>query len=78
MSDASEARRLLDDPVLAAAFDAVRDGAIEVWEQTKADDVKAREIAWLTVKVVARIRGELQSVIDGGKIAARRVQAPLR
>lgn len=76
--NANDAQRLIDDPVLAQAFDNVRDAAIEVWEQTKADDAQAREVAWLTVKIVARIRAELQSVVDGGKIAARRVQAPLR
>jgi hypothetical protein len=39
---------------------------------------KEREFAWLTVKVVNRIETELQSIIDNGAIAARRVQAPVR
>ncbi|WP_324807209.1 hypothetical protein SH584_11460 [Sphingomonas sp. LY29] len=79
MSDRiSRAQRLIDDPLLKEAFENVRASAIAVWQQTKADDVKGREMAWLTVKVVNRVEGELQSIIDGGKIAASRVQAPLR
>lgn len=72
------AQRLIDDPVLAQAFDDVRDAAVTAWTQTKADDVQAREVAWLTVKVIDRVRGELQGMVDSGKIAARRVQAPIR
>lgn len=75
---AEHAKRLLEDPVLCEAFDDVRAAAIEVWTQTKADDQSAREVAWLTVKVLDRIRAELGSMVDSGKIAARRVQAPLR
>lgn len=75
---AAAAQRLLDDPMLQEAFAAVRNGAIEAWVQTKTADAQAREFAWLTVKAVDRIAAELQSIIDTGKIAAARVQAPLR
>jgi len=75
---AEHAQRLCDDPLLAEAFDTIRATAIDVWAKTKADAVNEREIAWLTVKVLDRVRGELQSVIDNGKIAAARVQNPLR
>lgn len=75
---ASEAAQLLDNPLLVEAFDSVEAAAINAWKMTKADDSQSREIAWLTVKVLARIKGELQSMVDDGKIAAARVQAPLR
>lgn len=64
--------------MLIEAFDNVRDEAIRVWEGTSAAAQEEREMAWLTVKVIGRIRAELQSVVDGGKIAARRIQAPVR
>jgi hypothetical protein len=82
MSDASaraaQARRLLDDPLLIEALANIRDGAIKAWESTSIDQTNARDMAWLTVKVVGRIEGELQSIIDNGAIAASRVQAPVR
>lgn len=75
---AEHAKRLMDDPVLSDAFDAIRSTAVDLWARTKADAVQEREMAWLTVKVIDRVRGELQSVMDNGKIAAARVQNPLR
>jgi hypothetical protein len=75
---AAAARQLLDNPLLAEAFANVRAAAIEAWTETSVIDAQKREIAWLTVKVVDRIVGELESVIVNGKIAARRVQAPVR
>jgi hypothetical protein len=82
MSDAairaSAAKRLADDPILVEAFENIRKAAIQVWQSTAADNVAGRETAWLTVKVVNRIEAELQSIIDGGLIAASRVAAPVR
>lgn len=77
-SRANAAERLRNDPLLVEALANIRTGAIDAWQATKIDDEKARDMAWLTVKVVARIEAELQSVIDNGKLAASRVQAPLR
>lgn len=82
MSDAetraAQAKRLLDDPILQEAFANVRNGAIEVWTRTKADAQQEREIAWLTVKVIDRITSEFEAIVTNGKIAAARVQNPLR
>ena len=75
---AAAAERLANDPMLLEALANIRHAAITAWEQTSTENDRAREFAWLTVKVVNRIEAELQSVIDGGKIAAARIQAPLR
>lgn len=75
---AEHAARLLADEVLQEAFANVREAAIEVWTRTKADDVQARETAWLTVKVLGRIEAELDTIVTNGKIAAARVQNPVR
>lgn len=75
---AAHAKRLLEDPMLVEAFATIRNEAISTWEKTAARDTEAREIAWLTVKVLGRIEGVLQSAVDDGRIAASRVQAPLR
>lgn len=75
---AAHAQRLLNDPLLQEAFAAIRAEAIGAWEHTAARDSDAREIAWLTVKVLGRIEGVLQSAVDDGRIAAARTQIPLR
>lgn len=72
------AKRLLDDPMLQEVFGNVRDAAIEAWVRTASADVQQRETAWLTVKVVDRVKAELEAVVTNGKIAAARVQAPIR
>lgn len=82
MSDAiaraAHAQRLVEDPMLKAAFADVRAAAIEIWAQSKAGATQEREVAWLTVKVLDRIQAELENVITNGKIAAARVQNPVR
>lgn len=75
---AEHAKRLADDPMMVEALGNIRGAAIRAWEQTPLADQQAREVAWLTVKIVNRIEAELQSIIDGGKIAAARVQSPVR
>lgn len=77
-SRAARAKTLAEDPLLVEALSNIRNTAIAAWEGTKTTDQEAREFAWLTVKVVGRIEAELQSVIDNGAIAAKRVQAPVR
>ena len=75
---AAAAQRLMDDPMLTEALANIRLAATNAWQSTATADTQAREFAWLTVKVVNRIEAELQSVIDNGLIAARRVQSPVR
>lgn len=75
---AAHAQRLMDDPMLVEALANIRFAATKAWESTAIGDAQAREFAWLTVKVVNRIEAELQSIIDNGRIAAARVQAPVR
>lgn len=75
---ARRAQQLLDDPLFKEAFETIRNEATRAWEASSARDTEAREIAWLTVKILGRIEGVLQGVVDDGRIAAARVQAPLR
>jgi hypothetical protein len=75
---AANAKRLLDDPLLQEALGLIKDEAIAAWQATAARDTEAREIAWLTVKITDRITSCLQGMVDDGRIAAARTQAPLR
>lgn len=75
---AAAAKQLLENPLMVEAFANVRNAAIEAWTETSVLDAQKREMAWMTVKVLDRVKGELENVIVNGKIAARRTQAPVR
>lgn len=75
---AAAAERLANDPLLKEAFANIRDEAVEKWIGTGVTQTEQREIAWLTVKVLGRIEAELQTIIDNGKLAAKRVVNPIR
>jgi hypothetical protein len=55
-----------------------RGAAVEAWIATGATNTEARELAWLTVKVIDRIRAEMESMVESGIIAVARINAPLR
>lgn len=74
---AIRAQQLLEDPVLSEILDGIREASITAWLATKTDDQKQRDFSWLTVKVVDRIKGELQGAIDGHRLAmSNAVRAP--
>jgi hypothetical protein len=75
---ATHAKRLLEDPLLQEALGKIKAEAVDAWEKTAARDSEARELAWITVRVTNRITDCLQGMVDDGRIAAARVQAPLR
>lgn len=75
---AAHAQQLIDDPLLTEVFESVRTAAVDAWIGTGANDTEGRELAWITVKVIDRIKTELDSMVESGLIAAKRVQAPLR
>jgi hypothetical protein len=76
---ARNAAALKDNPFLAEVIEQVRAQAVIAWLQTPAQDgERARELAWVTHKVVDRIESVIQGAIDDGVIAAARVTAPLR
>lgn len=63
------AERLLADPVLIEAFDGLRAGYLEAWENTAARDTDARERLWQAYQIVGKVRTHLSHVAAGGKMA---------
>lgn len=64
-----EARQLLEHPLLAEAFQTIRNEVIEKWQSSPARDVEGREKLWLTLRLLNRLEGQLQSVVETGKVA---------
>lgn len=64
-----EARQLLEHPLLADAFDAIEADVMRQWQDSPARDVDGREKLWLTLKLLGRVKGQLESVVETGKVA---------
>lgn len=72
------AQNLLADPVLMAAFDTLEAEAINAWASTGSQQQHEREWAFLMLKAVRRIRGNIEGVIAEGKIAAQPLMKAVR
>lgn len=64
------ARQLLEDEVLAEAFDLAERQVLLAWENTGADQVGQRELAYQLFKAVKIQRGVLIAFMRQGKDAA--------
>lgn len=63
------ALRLLSDPLLVEALQAIETEYTEQWKNSPARDEAGREKLWLMVKMVNRFRTELGTVLTTGKVA---------
>lgn len=70
---------LLQNVLLKAVLDSMREEAIEQWTQTQGGreaDVQTREHFWLRVKCVDEFRHRLAMLISAGEIADRQLSQP--
>lgn len=68
---ADEARTLLEHPLLAQAFQSMKDEVIEQWQKAPAHDVAGREKLWLTLKLLDKLQGTLRQTVETGKVARK-------
>ena len=66
-----QANRLLNDPLYNEAFDLLAENIHNTWISTSIDEVEAREQAWLSLRLLERIRLHLTSIIETGKMAKK-------
>lgn len=62
------AQRLLDDPVLARAFDEVGQQLISQWTNTQPTDSALRERLWATYSVLGEAQRVLRVWVQDGQI----------
>ena len=71
MREGKRAQVLLNDPLLKQAFeDLLATYKQEIFHTSFADDEKRRSL-WMAYNMVDKIRGHLQSIIEGGKLAQK-------
>ena len=67
----AHAKRLLDDTLLTEAFDTLEKDIMNTWGSTGIDDGRAREQCWISIRLLARIKVHLTSIIDTGEMAKK-------
>lgn len=76
---AEHARQLLGDELLGEAFDVTERQVLLAWENTSADQVRQRELAYQLFKAVKIMRGVLVAYVRQGQdVAAIEIQKALK
>ena len=66
---ASNAERLLNEPLIKEAFDYLDTEFMRAWKQSSVEDTQARERIYNLCKALEAVKGHLKSVIETGKMA---------
>ncbi|WDW06030.1 hypothetical protein PWE35_09360 [Stenotrophomonas maltophilia] len=72
--DGQEAERLLNHPLLLQAFELIEKDIQDQWLNSPARDVDGREKLHLMTKLLHRLKGQLQSVVENGQIVQRTLE----
>lgn len=67
----SEARDLLENPILVEAFDVLESEYLKAWRQSKPAEQDERERLWLAVAILEEIKRHLRVVVENGVMAKR-------
>lgn len=66
---AAKAEALLRDPTLVEAFDTLETNFIEAWRNSSVADTDNRERIYHLLSALQALKGQIHSVIEGGKVA---------
>lgn len=72
----SEARRLLDEPLLNEALDKIERQAIEEMLRLDREDDDGRRLLADHVRVIRSIKAHLSAIITAGEVALRTIKVP--
>ena len=63
------AQSLADDPLLKEAFDVLKEDLMNRWNHSGSTDLEARESIWLAMRLLDRIHGHINSIVETGHMA---------
>ena len=63
------ARELVNDPLLKEAFDVLKEDLMNRWNHSGSTDLQARESIWLAMRLLDRIHGHINSIVETGHMA---------
>jgi len=67
----ARAKNLLSDELFNEAFTTLETDIKDTWYRTSLNDTEAREQAWLSLRLLERIRLHLTSIIESGDMARK-------
>jgi len=70
----TEARMLLDNPIMKEALDAIEKEVFDQWMQCPARDKDGKEALWQLAKTAQKFRGILTGYIETGKLATEQMK----
>lgn len=74
----SKAERLINDPILAEAFDLVSKAIHERWEACPIRDAEGQLHLKLQLKLLGDVRANLEQAVSDGKLAAAELKTQRR
>lgn len=63
-----EAKRLLENPLLIEAFEVIENEVNELWKTSPSADAEGREKLYLSLRLLGRLKAQIQSVVETGKV----------
>jgi hypothetical protein len=76
--DQQQAQRLVGEPAIKEAFDALKDGYRETWEKTLPAETEKRELAYMAYKAVADVWATLERKAHGVHVRSLQERATAR
>ena len=67
----ARAKSLLSDELFNEAFTTLETDIKDTWYRTSLNDTEAREQAWLSLRLLERIRLHLTSIVESGDMARK-------
>ena len=66
-----QAKNLLNDSLYNEAFDTLAEELHNTWYNSSVNDVESREQAWLSLRLLERLRLHLTSIVETGEMAKK-------
>ena len=63
------AHSLISDPLFNEAFDVLKEDLMNRWSHSGSTDLEARESIWLAMRLLDRIHGHINSILETGHMA---------
>ena len=60
---------LINDPLFNEAFDVLKEDLMNRWNHSGSTDLEARESIWLAMRLLDRIHGHINSIVETGHMA---------
>ena len=63
------AHSLINDPLFNEAFDTLKEDLMNRWTHSGSTDLESRESIWLAMRLLDRIHGHINSIVETGHMA---------